>query len=452
MGGLSFMSGGWARSGSCLAILTVAVAGTGCRGDRPASVAYEGPFADEVRAAIPNIEQASGLRFKTPPIVEARTQAEVRAFLERSFAEQEETRNLDGQVRAYKRLGLFADTLDVRRLILDLLTEQIVGFYDPDTKVLYVVDGTRPELRETIIAHELVHALQDQYLNLDSLQNLPADNDRLAAIQAVIEGQAVYEQMQAMLGPGDVANRLPGGWDRIRQTIREQSTNMPLFSSAPIVLQETLIFPYLSGAEFVRRLKLDDSTAIPNMRLPASTEQVLHAGAYDEPDVPTTVELPPPAGGTAVYDNNLGEFETRLLLYQWLRDQSAAVRGAAGWDGDRYVLFTTPQGDAIAWLTVWDSPVDAGEFYDVMDLALRRRFTDLRAETVSAQERRYTGGGRALRLSAAEVQARPAVLFVDVPLGGRTDALIDLTQVRLREIPPGAFAAPPLADSAGQAR
>ena len=414
------------------------LAGTGaCRGERPDASGYDGPFAAEVREAIPKIERASGLRFKTPPKVEARTSAEVRAFLERQFEEEHTAQELAGQVAAYKRFGLLADTLDVRRLMLDLLTEQVVGFYDPDTEVLYVVEGSPAEMRQTIIEHELIHALQDQYMNLDSLKAIRGNNDLASAVQTVIEGQAVYEQLQANLGIGDIAARLPGGWDRVRTEIRRSSTNMPLFSAAPLLIQETLLFPYLSGAEFVRRVKFQDSLPVPSRRLPLSTEQVMHPEAYaGQGDAPTVIELPAPDGGEAVYQNNLGEFETRLLLYHWLREQPPAVRAAAGWDGDRYVLFRTPEGEAIAWLTVWDSPVDAGEFFDVMDTALRKRFRDLRMESIGPQERRYTGGDRAMRMTASEVQGRPAVLFVDVPRGGRTDAVLDLGAVRLRELSP----------------
>jgi hypothetical protein len=421
-----------ALAGLSAALLLVA----GCRGERTAAAAgYEGPFADEVREAIPKIERVSRVPFRTPPKVEARSSAEVRAFLERQFEEENTANELTGQSAAYKRLGLIDDTLDVRRLLLDLLTEQIVGFYDPDTKVLYVVESAPPDMRKTIIEHELIHALQDQYVDLDSLRTLThGNNDLASAVQAVTEGQAVYEQLEANLGLGDIAARLPGGWDRVRTEIRRNSTNMPLFSTAPLLFQETLLFPYLSGAEFVRRAKLADSLPVAEMRLPVSTEQVMHAEAYaGEPDAPTRLELPPPAAGDVVYQNNLGEFETRLLLYAWSRDQAAAVRGAAGWDGDRYVLFRTPDGDAIAWLTLWDTAVDAGEFFDVMNDALARRFRDLRSESLGAHERRYTGGGRAMRMTASEVQGRPAVLFVDLPRGGRTDAVLDLSAVRLTE-------------------
>jgi hypothetical protein len=443
MGRLNVRRRGWTA-----AALAAAVVLAGACRSRADSVAYDGPFAEEVRDAIPKVERAAGLRFKRTPRLEERSQAEVRAFLEAQFQEQTAARDIDGQVAAYKRFGLFADTLDVTQLLLDLLTEQIVGFYDPDTDVLYIVEGARPEMRETIIQHELVHALQDQYVDLDSIQQLRGDNDRSTAVQAVIEGQATYEQLQAMLGPGDLAARLPGGWDRVRQTIRDQSESMPLYATAPLVLRETLVFPYLSGAEFVRRVKLADSTAIPRIRMPISTEQVLHEEAWgDSVDVPVVVELPPPSIGEAMYDNNLGEFETRLLLFQWSREQAPAIRAAAGWDGDRYVLFRTPGGgEGLAWVTVWDDAVNAGEFLNVADQALARRYRDLRREEISTQEFRYTGGDRAMRLTAVEIQGRPAVLFVDMPRGERTDGVLDASAVRLRDAEMPA-AAPAVADS-----
>ena len=434
------------RAAAALLLLAAA-----CRGERPSTVDYDGPFADLVREAIPKIERVSGLTFKTPPVVEARTTQEVRAFLERQFAEETTTRDLEGQVAAYKVFGLLADTVDARRLLLDLLTEQIIGFYDPDTDVLYVVESAPEQLRQTTIEHELLHALQDQYLSLDSLQQIRGDNDRATAVHAVVEGQATYEQLQANLGLGDIAEQLPGGWDRVRTEIRRGSTNMPRFSAAPFIIQETLLFPYLSGAEFVRRVKRGpDSIPVPLRRFPASTEQVLHPEAYDAPDAPTTVTLPAPAIGTATYDNNLGEFETRLVLFEWAGDLTAAIRGAAGWDGDRYVLFDVGGGRGLAWLTVWDTEIDAIEFFDVADKGLARRHDDLRAESVSDRERRYTGGGRAMRLKAVEVAGRPAVLWVDVPLGNRTDDVVDVTAVRLREAAAAAPSAAPAADGAAR--
>ena len=71
-------------------------------------------------------------------------------------------------------MGLLPDSLDLRKFMLSLLTEQIVGYYDPTTKVLYIVQGASDEMVGVTVSHELVHALQDQYINLDSLQKVQA--------------------------------------------------------------------------------------------------------------------------------------------------------------------------------------------------------------------------------------------------------------------------------------
>jgi len=212
----------------------------------------EGPYAKIAGDAIPRIEEVAGLTFKTDPRIEPRSRDEVRTFLERRFREDLPDEEIAGTRAAYRRLGLIPDTLDLRAFMLDLLTEQVVGYYDPETKVLYVVQEAPPEQVSTIISHELVHALQDQYMSLDSLQLLRGDNDRQIAAHAVIEGQATLVQIQTMLNGADIATAFPGGWERVRDLIRETSSQMPVFATAPRIIQETLIFPYLSGAEFMR--------------------------------------------------------------------------------------------------------------------------------------------------------------------------------------------------------
>lgn len=390
----------------------VAVAVDGCRHEPQGA---GGPYGAIVAQAVPAIEQAVGLRFKTPPRVETRTKAQVRAFILAQLDDPATRRDIVGMQQAYALLGLIPDTLDLRKLEQKLLEEQIVGFYDPRTKVLYVVAGVDKELVKTVVTHELVHALQDQYVNLDSVQKITDDNDRLAAAQAVFEGQAVYVQMQAMLGPGNVAVQLPGGWDRIRESIRNNRAAMPVYSSAPLVLQETLIFPYLSGAEFVKNYKVHDPKGIIYNDMPVSTEQILHEYAYfGKRDAPTPVTIVPTGAVRPSYSNDLGEFETRLFLYQHLNNQEDATRGAAGWDGDRYIVFDTPAGAGLAWATVWDTPNDAADFYTLMQ---RVRDTDKNAK-------------RATAVTTGEIGGRPVVLWVDVPAGSRTDA-ITLANVRI---------------------
>jgi hypothetical protein len=215
----------------------------------------ENPFAKVVAENIPKIEEATGLEFKVPPRLESQPRDSVRAFLERRFNEELPASELSGMERSYKALQLIPAGMDLRRFMLDLLTEQVAGYYDPKAKTLYVVEGGDEQLTNVTISHELVHALQDQHFNLDSLTTARGDNDRLTTGQTIVEGQATLEQIGTMIGSDNAITSMPGGWDRVRQMIRDMQGSMPVFASAPTILQETLIFPYLTGAEFMRRFK-----------------------------------------------------------------------------------------------------------------------------------------------------------------------------------------------------
>ena len=408
----------------------VALALTACaRGEGAAS--GDGPYARQATRAIPKLEEGAGLTFKSPPKIEMRTKDEVRKFLEDKLASEMPAEELTGQERTYKRFGLIPDTLNLRTFMVGLLTEQIAGYYDPAAKVLYVVEGADPALIVMTVSHELVHALQDQYFNLDSLQKLRGNNDRQVAAQSLLEGQAIFEQMSATIGERALTTALPGTWDRVRDLIRQNNESMPLFSRAPFVIQETLLFPYLSGAEFIRRAKEKKPNANLLEDVPASTEQVVHPERFFENrDDPTDITLPAPRVGKVAYENNLGEFETRLLLYEWLKDQSAAIRGAAGWDGDRYQLIDIGRGEALAWLTIWDSSVDAAEFRGLLDTSVLRRFKGVQPGKADAMTRLYTTSDRTIALIAVEVQGRPGIIYVDAPKGTATN-LIDVSRVRL---------------------
>src|SRR5436190_8278631 len=113
-------------------LLLLAVA---CRNDKGPS--YEKQLAEYT----PQVEAALGLKFKTPPKMEVRTKDQVREFLLRHIRDSIPQRELDGQTALFHALGLISDTLDLKKLFVPLLTEQIIGFYDPKTKVLYVVNG-----------------------------------------------------------------------------------------------------------------------------------------------------------------------------------------------------------------------------------------------------------------------------------------------------------------------
>jgi hypothetical protein len=391
------------------------VAGLACRSGTPSG----GRYASEVADATEHVEHAVGLKFKRPPRVESRSKAEVRAFLDKEFATSRASHDLAGTGAAYKLLGMLPDSMDLTTEMKSLLAEQIVGFYDPKTKVLYVVDSAPSAELGVVITHELVHALQDQYINLDSIQNAEGDNDRESAADAVIEGQAVFDQIVAMTGNRNFVGLIPGGWDGIRDQIRQNRASMPAIANAPMVLQETLIFPYLSGAEFVHDFDAQEPGKQPFSDMPVSTTQILHPhdAYFAKRDWPLHVTLPPPPHRLAVtYDDNLGEFETRLFLFQHLNDQAAAIRGATGWAGDRYEVVTLPEGPALAWVTVWESAVSAAQFRDLLQQAVAPRYG--------------AHPSRSVTVAAAEVAGHPAVIYEDKPRG-ETVRLIDPAGIKV---------------------
>ena len=403
-----------------IAVLLVVSLAAACA-EKP-SVDYDGPYRAEVRRAIPQLERATGLTFTSAPKLEERDREAVREFLERQFSEQLTPLELAGVEGAYKRFGMIPDTMDLRAFLLDLLTEQVAGYYDPATRVLYVVKDGAPEIVSITISHELMHGLQHMHFPLDTTRTLKGDNDRQVALQSMIEGQSVYEQMSIMLGGSDFGMRLPGGWDSIREQIRSAQASMPKFASAPTVLQETLLFPYISGAEFMRQFKRARPGAVPYNPPPASTEQILHPEKYLDsvPDLPTRVTLGGPRGAQLIHEDNLGEFETRLFLYEHLRDVGGAASGAAGWDGDRYQLVQIAGGIGIVWLTVCDDAVEAAEFRDRMERMVERRFDAERGSGGTASARTWSVRGRRLLLEQFEIAGRAVVVWEDLPSAART--------------------------------
>ena len=423
------MVGLTSRTIGAVSLWTLCALVTACRGEaRPADAEA---FADRVAKDVPRVEQALGLEFKHPPKLEVRTRDQVRQFVLAQLDDSVTQRELMGKEAAYKALGLIPEKTNVRQLLLDLYTEQILGYYDPRTDVLYVVRGAPEEYANITIMHELVHALQAQYVNLDSLQRVIGDDDRQMAVQAVIEGQATFEQLGVMLGGrANIAASLPGGWENMGDVIRQSYSAQPVFSAAPIVLREELLFPYVNGMYFVKRFREHREGKQPFADVPQSTEQVMHESAYfgATRDEPTRVTLP--AVPNRVYENNFGEFGTRLVLYEHTRDREVAARGAMGWDGDRYVVVRTPSGNGIAWVTVWDSALDAAEFVDALGAGMQRRFR-VQAPTIAEHGvRSFAGDGRTVVVTPRELGGRTVVLVVEVPTGA-SPQLLDLGRVTI---------------------
>ena len=103
----------------------------------------------------------------------------------------------------YKILGLIHEEADLHQLFLDLYTEQVAGFYDSEAEELYLISGSQDDglsaLEEITLAHEYVHALQQQHFDIDSMLEAVEDNsDESTALRALVEGDASVAQFRYM--------------------------------------------------------------------------------------------------------------------------------------------------------------------------------------------------------------------------------------------------------------
>lgn len=346
---------------SCWLVLLVFA--TACRGESPdaAATIEQHELDSMVVALMPAAERATGLTFRAQPRAAVRSPDQVRAYLLAKLATELPAERIDGIVTAYRLLGLISDTLDIPALFVDLYTEQVAGFYDPDSTMLYAVSGTSAQVLNLTLTHELVHALQHQYLPLDSILASHENADRLAAAQAVLEGQATLATLLILLPDEDLL-----GDDALWQTILDQfgatRAEMAVFNAAPLVVRSGLLFPYREGSSFMRWFKTSRPGEQPfDALLPASTEQILHPERYQDGDPPISLRF---IGSDAdvMHEDTFGEYEMHVLRAGLAGITTVATDPALGWGGDRMRVYRSPEGPALVWYSVWDRDYFADRF------------------------------------------------------------------------------------------
>jgi len=377
---------------------------------------------------VPAVEERAGLRFRSPPRLARASRATLESFLSGQLEEDLPPERARAIGASYARFGLLPDTVDLRSLLRELYLEQVVGYYDPAADTLFVREGVSREQLRGVLVHEMVHALQDQHTDLDSLTEARAAlNDAATAARAAIEGHATFVMMEWMLaeraGSTVDLTDLPGLRQLLGGTDLTDLATMPALGEAPRVIRESLVFPYVGGLGFMQEVwRAREGRPVPlGAEIPGSTEQILHPDRYLAPgrDAPTTVRFPGelPEGWREVYADGLGELETRIFLEGFLGDTARARAGAAGWDGDRYRLAAADDGDELlVWATVWDSPGEAEEFAAAAREAYRARYDAAAGRSRADGSIVVVGAAdRRVEIRRAEVEGRPVVLVVDGP-------------------------------------
>jgi hypothetical protein len=329
---------------------------------------------------------------------EFKSKEQLRELLWRYSQEEKNQQALEAERKTLLKFGLISKDFPYVKFALDLLTEQVAGFYDFRSHELNLLDSTPMELQVPILAHELSHALQDQRFNLKKFSEpIPGNDDLTEAHHALIEGEATAMMIDFLLKPmGRSLNTL--GFDfreMIDQTTEMATANTKVFQQAPRAIQTTLTSPYLYGTSFFQYFRRHNDWSRGDAIYhdpPLSMEQVMHPEKYfDRRDDPVQVSLPAAKPEFLKHwklvDNNvLGELGILIVLQQFLSDANARI-ASEGWGGDRYQVYEDDSGRLLLLLfTTWDTLEDALQFYNSYRVLLDQKYKQLKV--VTAEERK----------------------------------------------------------------
>ncbi|MFT7618636.1 MAG: hypothetical protein ACI97A_002283 [Planctomycetota bacterium] len=362
------------------------------------TVTAEKAAQDLAREIEKKVSEVRGLSYLSPTKVGVHTATALREFLTGELDKELTPEIASKHERCMVMLGLYDHQTDLRSAAMALLAEQVAGFYNPEKKELFLIKRSGEEsanskkMDRTIMAHELVHALQDQHFNLTKfLSDVSTNDDMTTARKSLVEGDATWAMlafdqgakmtssmlkppMSAMI-PDDIAAMKPL-FEKAKQLGIDMGSsdglNTDALFNAPLVDADEMVFSYYGGAKFCNHLiakggmkALDAAFTRP----PQSSEQILHPKKYDvEYDAPQSVTLPDLAnilgsGFTKVGSNTLGEMRIRSWLSELGHKGKQKKQTHSGWDGDTYAVYGGANlADALLWVSVWDSPEDAKEF------------------------------------------------------------------------------------------
>ncbi len=355
---------------------------------------------------------------------------QVNKELRKRFDEDKGNRKMQQSELVLKKFGLLDRDFQLRPFLLSLLTEQIAGFYDNKTKTMNLLDWVPADEQESVMAHELTHALQDQKVGLKHWEDLQPegvaktaaeDNRHIqtdeadTARDAVLEGQAMVTFADYTLkkqGINKTLREMPEAAAQMMANSSADMTDSPVLARAPLVLQQSLLFPYTSGLLFEQavEVKAGMQRAFAGVldAPPGTSSQILHPEIYLR-NVPVPTMLLPDIhpmlaeAGFEPYDVGvMGELDVRMTA-ELFGGKPLAEALAPNWDGGIYYAAQrknatnaekkTTGSLALLYDSQWRNEDSAESFFHVFEEELPRQYDGLkrrRAEETDADERVYS--------------------------------------------------------------
>ncbi len=333
---------------------------------------------------------------------------EVEKFVQKRMKEDPDNKRMEQSEFVMKKFGLLPADFNLRKFMVAMLKEQVAGYYDTKTKTMNLLDWLPPEVQKPVMAHELTHALQDQYANLDKWQNggkpegkkyslpeqLALDELRVAR-QSVTEGQAMLVLIDYSLAPmGRSAADTPDAVKMMEDQMMD-GAGSPVFASAPLYIKRAMMFAYREGTEFEEQV------------LRARGKDAAFKGTLDTPPTDTREVMQPkqymngkhiPLLTVPNFDKilgkdweqmdfgALGQFDVNVLM-ELYADADTSRDLTPGWRGGYYYAAHKKgsPADSVAFIYVsrWSDNDIAAQFARIFADSWKQRYKSLR--TIAAQ-------------------------------------------------------------------
>lgn len=348
------------------------------------------------------------------------TRDQVVEYLQRQLQHGHDAQRLERSALVLKKFGLLPQDFALRPFLVKLLREQIAGYYDDKTDTVNLLDWVPPKEQKPVLAHELTHALQDQHVplrkwgqqsDLSIAKNVQQDNAHIAtdetdtARNAVVEGQAMVSFVDYALAPAGktLLDVPPEMTDRLNEAMAKGSGS-PVLSSAPLVLRESLLFPYADGLKFVRAVLASKGKQAAFAGLlddpPSSTYEIMTPEVYlrhqpvprlHMPDIhPLIQEQYRP------YDVGvIGEFDVQVIAQQF-GGEAASRALTPAWRGGIYYAAQSrsaksdaerdlPGSLGLLYLSRWATPKSARSFAELYAKWIPQQYPDAKSQQNDAQ-------------------------------------------------------------------
>ncbi|MBT9333060.1 hypothetical protein [Paracidobacterium acidisoli] len=395
--------------------------------------------AKELFASVDTIMQFASQDSKLPIKHEVKrkltTRAAVEGYLVDKMKDDKDAKRMERSEIVLKKFGLLDQDFRLEPFLVSLLKEQIAGYYDNKTKTVNLLDWIEPETQKPVLAHELTHALQDQHVNLDKWEDQSSEDisrnaaedlhhvstDEVdTAREAVLEGQAMAVFLDYGLAPtGRHLQSSPELVDNLTDNMADDPDS-PVLSRAPLLLQESLLFPYRDGLKFEATLLTDKGQqgafAAVLDHPPATSYEIMNPKAYERGTPVPLLHMPDvhPILDTQYdpYDIGvMGELDVQILSKLFGGDRTAALLTPA-WDGGIYYASQkkdAPDKDstasiALMYLSQWKSPQAAALFVKMYADELGKKYANVQrdpdAEEAEGEQAYKTSEGPVLMVTS----------------------------------------------------